>query len=77
VPAEEVCSEIRRISPLVEETRPFDLYQGEKLGVGKKSIAYSVRLRSNERTLTDKEADAVSQSIVSTVSQKFGATLRT
>jgi phenylalanyl-tRNA synthetase beta chain len=72
-----VADEIFRLSPLVVEVRPFDLYRGEKLGQNLKSIAFSVRLRSNEKTLTDKEAEGLHASIISTMQEKFGATLRT
>ena len=77
VSAGAISEEIFRISPLVEDVRPFDLYRGEKLGNDRKSIAYSVFLRSSERTLTDKEAEAVGASILEAVAKKFGATLRT
>jgi phenylalanyl-tRNA synthetase beta chain len=75
--ASEIISEIYNVSPLVEEVTPFDLYRGEKLGEGRKSIAFSVKLRSLEKTLTDKEAEGICSAIVSTVQSKFGAQLRT
>ncbi len=73
----EIISEIYNVSPLIEEVTPFDLYRGEKLGEGRKSIAFSVKLRSVEKTLTDKEAEGICSAIVSTVQSKFGAQLRT
>lgn len=72
-----ITEEINRISPLVEDVRPFDLYRGEKLGSGRKSIAFSVRLRSSEKTLSDKEAESICSAIVSTMQNKYGAYLRT
>ena len=72
-----ISEEIYRISPLVEEVKPFDLYRGEKLGPGRKSLAFSVKLRSPEKTLTDKEAEEICSAIVSTAQSKFGAQLRT
>ncbi len=72
-----ITEEINRISPLIEDVCPFDLYRGEKLGPGRKSIAFSVRLRSTEKTLSDKEAESICAAIVSTMQTKYGAYLRT
>ena len=72
----EISREIRSLSPLVEDVVPFDVYRGEKLGSGLKSIAFSVRLRSNERTLTDKEAEELCVRIITVMEKKYGATLR-
>lgn len=72
----EISDEIYNISSLIEEVTPFDLYRGEKLGVGRKSIAFSVKIRSVEKTLTDKDAEGICSAIVSTVQSKFGAQLR-
>jgi phenylalanyl-tRNA synthetase beta chain len=72
-----IMSEVRLLSPLIEDVTPFDVYRGDKLGTGQKSIAFSVRLRSAERTLVDKEAEEVCSRIVASMGKKFGATLRT
>ncbi len=77
VSAEAIAQEIFHCSPLVEEVLPFDLYRGEQLGAGRKSIAYSVSLRSPEKTLTDKEAEIVASAVITAIAQKFNATLRT
>jgi phenylalanyl-tRNA synthetase beta chain len=72
----EIAAEIAAVSELVKSVAPFDVYHGEKLGAGLKSIAYSVHLRAADRTLNDKEADEVSKQIIARVQQKFNATLR-
>jgi phenylalanyl-tRNA synthetase beta chain len=72
-----ITEEIIRISPLIEDVIPFDLYRGEKLGGGRKSIAFSVKLRSSEKTLTDKEAEGICTAIVDTMQTKYDACLRT
>jgi len=82
VMADEISSsviedEIRRISPLVESVHPFDLYRGEKLGSGHKSIAFSVKIRSVEKTMTDKEAESICSEIVDTMKTRYNALLRT
>jgi|WetSurMetagenome_2_1015567.scaffolds.fasta_scaffold00022_73 phenylalanyl-tRNA synthetase beta chain len=76
VHALEISREIRGLSPLVADAVPFDVYRGEKLGPGLRSIAFSVKLRSAERTLTDKEGEDVCRAIISTMEKKFNATLR-
>lgn len=68
--------EILSLSDLVQSVRPFDVYRGENLGGGKKSIAYSVRLESPERTLTDTDSNTICSAIVSTMQNKYGITLR-
>jgi phenylalanyl-tRNA synthetase beta chain len=72
-----ISEEIFRLSPLVAEVRPFDLYRGEKLGTNLKSIAFGVRLRSDEKTLTDKDVEGLCATLIRTMQEKFGVRLRT
>ncbi len=44
---------------ILETVHPFDVYTGETIGAGRRSVAFRLRMRSPERTLTDAEADAV------------------
>ena len=76
ISASSIISIISDISPLIEEVTPFDLYRGEKLGPCKKSITFSVKFRSPEKTLTDKESEAISSAIVKKVHSELGAKLR-
>jgi len=76
VAAMALADEIRHISPLIESVHPFDVYRGEKVGPGKKSIAYSVSMRALDRTMSDAEAEPICASIISSIGEKFGATLR-
>ena len=55
---------------------PFDVYHGEQVGPGRKSIAFRVEFRSPERTLTDEEAAGLRQRIVDALRERFGAELR-
>jgi phenylalanyl-tRNA synthetase beta chain len=61
---------------LVANVGVFDVYRGEGLPEGAKSIAISVTLQPRERTLTDAEIDAAMAKIVAEVSKKTGARLR-
>lgn len=54
----------------------FDVYQGERLPAGKKSLAFSLRFYDPERTLTDEEVTAVYERVLAAVEQQFGAVLR-
>ena len=54
----------------------FDLYEGERIGADAKSVAMSVRLEPMDRTLTDKEIDAVGEKIIANMAKSVGASLR-
>ena len=62
--------------PIVASIRLFDLYQGQGVPEGRKSLAFRVVMQHTERTLTDAEADAAREALVSLLGQKFSATLR-
>ena len=54
----------------------FDLYQGDRLPSGNKSLAIEVVFQPRERTLTDAEIEAASEKVVAAVAKATGATLR-
>lgn len=54
----------------------FDVYEGDKLPEGKKSYAISITLQDNERTLQDKQIEAVMKKIVTNLQKQLGAELR-
>jgi len=60
----------------VSEISLFDLYSGEKLAQGKKSLAFRVLLQDSEKTLTDQEIEQSVQRLINVLERKFGATLR-
>jgi phenylalanyl-tRNA synthetase beta chain len=63
--------------PEVASVRLFDLYSGEQIPEGKKSLAYALELRSPDRSLTDEEAAEVRDRIVLVLRERAGADLRT
>ncbi|MDC3412593.1 phenylalanine--tRNA ligase subunit beta [Aquibacillus sp. 3ASR75-11] len=63
-------------APLVKEVQIFDVYVGENLPEGKKSIAFNLLYLDPERTLKDEEVEASYQKIVEAVSEKHQAKLR-
>jgi phenylalanyl-tRNA synthetase beta chain len=59
VPSGDIEREIRiACGDILESISVFDVYTGDKIPEGKKSIAYSMVLRHKDRTMTDDEADA-------------------
>ncbi|MBI5876601.1 MAG: phenylalanine--tRNA ligase subunit beta [Chloroflexi bacterium] len=73
-----------RIQSLIEEAGGsmlrsvalFDLYRGERLGAGKKSLAYALTYQHDERTLTDDEAAKIRARIIKKLQDAAGAELR-
>ena len=61
---------------LLKEVALFDIYNGANLPAGKKSMAFNLVLRSDERSLTAQEADDEVKVILDALEQGFGATLR-
>ncbi|MBS4537985.1 phenylalanine--tRNA ligase subunit beta [Clostridium sp. D2Q-11] len=61
---------------LVEEINLFDIYQGEQIENGKKSVAYSIVYRSLEKTLTDEEVSKVHDKVVEKLTSELKAELR-
>ena len=77
VPAERVFKAAENADKtLVTDVTLFDIYQGEKMPTGKKSLALRVTLQPRERTLTDAEIDSVGQAIIDRVAKETGAALR-
>ena len=61
---------------LITQVSVFDVYEGEGIGAGKKSIAIAVTLQPRERTMTEQEIDSVAAKIVAEVGKRTGGTLR-
>lgn len=77
IPAVDVQQVIaKQAGDLLEEVRLFDIFSGEQLGAGKKSLAFSLKIRSAEGTLSADEIQAVRNRIIKATAKKFKATLR-
>ena len=61
---------------LLESIRLFDLYTGEQIGEGKKSLAFALRFRAADRTLTEAEVSAARQAAVQVTVDRFNAIQR-
>jgi phenylalanyl-tRNA synthetase beta chain len=63
-------------SSLLEEVALFDVYTGVQAGEGRKSLAYTLRFRAPDRTLTDEEVTAARDAAVAEAARRTGAVLR-
>ena len=61
---------------LLREVKLFDIYRGKGVAEGKKSMAFSLLLRADDRTLTDADSEAVITKVLTALQEKLGATLR-
>ena len=60
---------------LLEQVTLFDVYKGDQIAAGMKSVSFSLRLRSHEGTLTDEQADAAMKRVLKALAG-IGASLR-
>ena len=61
---------------IIKQVITFDVFEGQNIPEGKKSIAINVVIQAIDKTLTEKDLDQVSQKIINTVQEKTGATIR-
>ena len=61
---------------LLRNIKLFDIYRGVGVPAGKKSLAFSLELRADDRTLTDTDSEAVVSKVLTALSEKLGAVLR-
>jgi len=82
VPAEDVLGAVRQVSAKNSLKLPFsditlfDIYEGEGMAEGKKSVAFSITLQPTERTLTDDEIKTVADAVIAQVTKATGGELR-
>jgi phenylalanyl-tRNA synthetase beta chain len=61
---------------VLRDVRLFDLYRGEQIGAGRKSLAYRLTYQAGDRTLTDDDAAKIRARIVQALEREWNATLR-
>ena len=61
---------------LLRSVKLFDIYRGVGVPEGKKSMAFSLELRADDRTLTDTDSEAVTAKVLQALQEKLGAILR-
>jgi len=73
----EIINLVKKIDKqLIKEVKIFDVYQGDNIAQGKKSIAFNVTLEPKDKTLSDNDIEEVSKKIILIVQETTGATLR-
>ena len=65
----------KAVGSILEKVTLFDVYKGEQIEKGKKSVSYSISMRSHEGTLTDEQADKAMDKVLKELSA-IGAELR-
>lgn len=77
LPAAAVMERMREYpTELIEEISVFDFYKGKNIPEGKKSLAFSIRYRAKDRTLTDSEIEEVHSALVRYITERTEATVR-
>ena len=61
---------------IIQDVTTFDVYEGENIPKGKKSVAINVSLQAKNKTLNEKDLDQISKKIIDIVKDKTGATIR-
>jgi phenylalanyl-tRNA synthetase beta chain len=78
IPSVEILKIIQNAGvAILDDVRIFDVYKGKGIENGKKSMAYTIRYASSEKTLTDEEVNQAHAHIIKMLEQKAGAVLRT
>ena len=76
-PAQRIIDWIKDLrNALIENVEVFDQYRGAPIPAGKKSLAYTISYRAEDRTLTDAEVQPLHQELVARLGEVFGAQLR-
>lgn len=71
-----IVAQIKNADALIQKVELFDVYEGERLGENKKSMAYHITYGSNEKTLTTEEVDIAHKKVLETLQKQFGAEIR-
>jgi phenylalanyl-tRNA synthetase beta chain len=73
---EEIRREIKHTDKLIVDVSLFDLYEGENIALGKKSIALSLSFQDPEKTLKDEEVNAIVAKVIGALKMRFAAEIR-
>ncbi|PIZ93291.1 MAG: phenylalanine--tRNA ligase subunit beta [Candidatus Magasanikbacteria bacterium CG_4_10_14_0_2_um_filter_41_10] len=73
---EDIAAALIKADPLTVDIELFDVFTGKNIPEGKKSMAYRITYRSDEKTLEGKDVDVIHDKIVAMLQKKFGAEIR-
>ena len=71
-----IVDAITACDPLIKKVTLFDIFESEKLGADKKSMAFNIQLASSEADVTDAMTDEVFEKVIAALSTQFGAQMR-
>ena len=71
-----IVDAITACDELITNVTLFDLFESEKLGADKKSMAFNIKLASNEKDVTDAMTDEVIAKVLNALETQFGAQMR-
>ena len=72
----DMLAAVKAVSPYIAEVKLFDIYDGEQIADGYKSVAFSVRLQPTDAPFSDSKIKEIMDSILQIASSQFGAKLR-
>ncbi len=75
-PCGDLMHEIARACPLVSDVELFDIYRGEQIGEGRKSMAFKIRFEPGDKALTPEEVDRYIKKILGNLKFRLGAEIR-
>ncbi|HEY3490733.1 MAG TPA: phenylalanine--tRNA ligase subunit beta [Candidatus Deferrimicrobiaceae bacterium] len=73
----DILAMVRELSPEIASASVFDVFTSDKIGEGKKSIAFRVKLQPSDRTLTESEVNSIHTKILNLLDNRFGGKIRT
>ena len=76
VPVGDILAMVSELAAEIESAAAFDIYTGEKIGEGNKSVAFRVKIQPADRTLTDAEVNSIHSKIVKLLENRFGGKIR-
>ena len=75
-PCGTIIAEMKRACKQLADVELFDIYRGPGIAPGKKSVAFSLELRADDRTLTDEDTTGVTNAVLEKLKNDLGVTLR-
>jgi phenylalanyl-tRNA synthetase beta chain len=72
----DIEKEVYKVSVLIKHVNPFDIFRGKEIGESKKSIAFHIEFRSEDKTLVAEDIDEIMDKILKVLDKKFKAVLR-
>ncbi len=72
----DMLNQLKTVSPHIAQIKLFDIYDGEQIAEGYKSVAFSMRLQPIDKTFSDSEIKTVMENVIAKAQEQYGAKLR-